>query len=85
MQGITYTNQHSSSKKNPTVHTFICIGMHRFMDDRGIVKRARKLWCMDDIKTNYVYWYDRKSKVFVPVCKTWNVVDMSDLCRRKII
>lgn len=36
MQGVTYANKHSSSKKN-------------------------------------LYWYDRKSKVFIPVYKACNV------------
>lgn len=77
MYGITYANKHNSSgRKNVTIHTFVFIGMYKYTDDRGIVKRARKLWRMDDIKTDYIYWYDRKSEVFIPVCKTWNIVDM---------
>lgn len=73
MQGITYANKHNSSKKNPTFHTFVCIGMRKYIVETGMKHRPRKLWRMDDVSSDYIYWYDRKSKVFIPVCKACNV------------
>lgn len=73
MQGVTYANKHNSTKKSPTIHTFVCIGMHKYTSETGMVHRPHKLWRMDDIQSDHIYWYDKKGKVFIPVCKACNV------------
>lgn len=58
------------------LHEFVCIGMRRYVDDRGVLCRVRKLWKISDVINDIAYWRntrENKSR-FVPMCRLSNVI-----------
>lgn len=75
--GYTYGSHHKGRGGKPIPsHEFECIGVRRFVDGRGKLRRAHKLWKIVDCDNGLAYWRDsrRRSTEFVPVCKIDDVV-----------
>lgn len=77
ISGYTHRNAHHGRGGKPiTEHDFVCIGMRKFVDWRGIVRRPHKLWKMVDCDNGLIYWRDSRynSKMFMCVCSEEDLV-----------